>query len=179
MTRPMTADADISIRRAHGPADRAAISELAHRIWPAHYAPIIGRAQVDYMLAHGYTPTALAAAEEAGTVFYLAEQAGQALGYAALAPGPEPATMLLDKLYLDASARGQGIGRRLLAYLIDAARAAGARRLTLRVNRHNTASIAFYKRAGFVIVAEHAKAIGHGYVMDDYLMTMALTGRSR
>ena len=175
----MTADADISIRRAQGPADRAAIRELAHRIWPAHYAPIIGRAQVDYMLAHGYTPTALAAAEEAGTVFYLAEQAGQALGYAALATESAPATMLLDKLYLDASARGQGIGRRLLAYLIDAARAAGARRLTLRVNRHNTASIAFYKRAGFVIVAEHAKAIGHGYVMDDYLMTMALTGRSR
>ncbi len=175
----MTSNADISIRRAHGPADRAAISELAHRIWPAHYAPIIGHAQVDYMLAQGYTPTALAAAEDAGTAFYLAEQAGQALGYAALAPGPEPATMLLDKLYLDASARGQGIGRGLLAYLIDAARAGRARQLTLRVNRHNTASIAFYKRAGFVIVAEHAKAIGHGYVMDDYLMTMALTGRSR
>ena len=126
------------------------------------------------MLAHGYTPTALAAAEEAGTVFYLAEQAGQALGYAALAPESAPATMLLDKLYLDASARGQGIGRRLLVYLIDAARAASARQLTLRVNRHNTASIAFYQRAGFVVVAEHAKAIGHGYVMDDYLMAMDL-----
>ena len=87
--------------------------------------------------------------------------------------------MLLDKLYLDASARGQGIGRRLLAYLIDAARAAGARRLTLRVNRHNTASIAFYQRAGFVVVAEHAKAIGHGYVMDDYLMAMDLSARNR
>ena len=30
------------------------ISELAHTIWNAHYVPIIGQEQVDYMLGQMY-----------------------------------------------------------------------------------------------------------------------------
>ena len=173
----VTTTTETTLRTAAGPADQATISALAHRIWPEHYGPIIGMAQVDYMLAQSYTTAALAAAEAAGTTFYLAEQAGHEVGYAALAPGDEADTRLLDKLYLAAETRGQGLGRRLLEHLITAARTSGARRLALRVNRHNAASIAFYQRMGFHIVDAHALDIGGGYVMDDYRMTMALSGR--
>ena len=167
------------IRTAAGRADQAAITALAYRIWPEHYGPIIGQAQVDYMLARGYTPDALAAAERAGTTFYLAEQAGRAVGYAALAPGSDAHTCMLDKLYLVAETRGQGLGRRLVEHLIAAARVRGATRLSLRVNRHNAASIVFYQRVGFQIVDAHALDIGHGYVMDDYRMTRTLSAHSR
>jgi len=48
------------------------------------------------------------------------------------------------------AARRRGVARRLLSELVTAARAAGARRVTLEVARGNTAARALYASAGFV-----------------------------
>src|SRR5699024_439770 len=50
----------------------AELSRLAHIIWREHYPPIIGHEHVEYMLARGYTPAALAAEQAAGGHFLLA-----------------------------------------------------------------------------------------------------------
>ena len=46
-------------------------------------------------------------------------------------------------------ARGTGLGRRLLAELVDRARAAGAERLVLEVRADNVAARGLYDSAGF------------------------------
>ena len=83
----------------------------------------------------------------------------------------------LDKLYLLAENRGQGIGGQLIGWARETAGTLDARALCLRVNRDNAASVAMYRHAGFEIEREDVKSIGNGFVMDDYVMRLPLDGR--
>jgi GNAT superfamily N-acetyltransferase len=164
--------APVELVPADTPALLAELSALAHVIWHQHYAPIIGREQVEYMLAEGYSEAALARQWAAGTRFTLARHDARYVGFAAVSLDPVDAAMAwLDKLYVHIDARGLGVGRRLVARAAAQAREADAQVLRLRVNRHNTDSIAAYQRLGFAMEGEDVKDIGGGFVMDDYLMT--------
>ena len=57
-------------------------------------------------------------------------------------------------------------------------RLAEGRRVWLTVNKHNTDSIQFYLRQGFVVVEDIVTDIGNGYVMDDYLMETRVTDQA-
>ncbi|MFO1081677.1 MAG: GNAT family N-acetyltransferase [Reyranellaceae bacterium] len=57
-------------------------------------------------------------------------------------------------LAVDRSARGRGTGWTLLDGVVEAVRAAGARRLFLEVACDNDAACALYRRAGFVPAGE-------------------------
>jgi GNAT superfamily N-acetyltransferase len=93
-------------------------------------------------------------------------------GFAHAFAEPAPATWKLDKLYVHPHHQRQGIGSALLARIIDHARRAGASRLVLRVNRHNAIALAAYAKYGFRTYGEDTLDIGHGFVMDDYLMAL-------
>ena len=60
---------------------------------------------------------------------------------------------LLEDLYVDAGARGAGLGRALVAGVLDRARARGCRRAELDVNESNTAAVALYESFGFSAAA--------------------------
>lgn len=60
-------------------------------------------------------------------------------------------------IYLDAGARGRGIGRRLLEALIDVARERGYWKLVSRIFPFNTASRALCRRCGFREVGVYQK----------------------
>lgn len=55
----------------------------------------------------------------------------------------------IKRLWVDASMRGTGLGRRLLGAIEEAARAAGATRVRLDTNRTLTEAIRLYRRAGY------------------------------
>jgi ribosomal-protein-alanine N-acetyltransferase len=55
----------------------------------------------------------------------------------------------INNLAVRPDLRRRGLGRRLLAGVLDAAAAAGARRATLEVRRSNLAAIRLYAQAGF------------------------------
>lgn len=54
-----------------------------------------------------------------------------------------------ESVYVAADARGQGVGRALLAAIVDAAEAAGLWTLIAGVMAENTASLVLHERAGF------------------------------
>ncbi|VVM05550.1 diamine N-acetyltransferase [Methylacidimicrobium cyclopophantes] len=56
----------------------------------------------------------------------------------------------LEDMIVDPRWRGRGIGERLLQEVIQGARAASCRRLTLLTDGANAAAIRFYSRAGFL-----------------------------
>lgn len=165
----------VTLIEADTAAAHARLATLAHEIWHEHYPGIISRAQIDYMLERGYSAATLVAEQRAGTRFVLAERDATAIGFAAVSPDPNaPDTVWLDKLYVRAEARGTGAGRRLIADAIAHAQGLGARQLRLRVNRHNAGAVAAYRAMGFEVETYDRKDIGHGYVMDDYLMALTL-----
>lgn len=167
----------IHLQAATDRAALARLSALAHIIWHEHYVPIIGRDQVEYMLATGYGVDALDEARAHGSQFTLALLDDADRGYAGLSPdAPNPNIVWLDKLYVHADARGSGLGRALVVHAAQQAAILRASQLWLRVNRHNADSIAAYQRLGFGIERADVKEIGQGYVMDDYLMRAPVSG---
>jgi phosphinothricin acetyltransferase len=88
-----------------------------------------------------------------GLPWLVAERAGEVIGYAYAAPfRPRPAYRfcLEDSIYLDPHARGQGVGRLLLAELIAQCEARGARQMLAVIgDSANVASIGVHRACGF------------------------------
>ncbi len=159
-----------SLREVNTLPDLKIIETLAREIWLEHYTPIIGEAQVQYMLARFQTAERLMADIADHNYHYiLLETGGQPAGYAAWQPDPQQSAAFLSKLYVHARYRGQGLGRQLLDHIC---RQSGARKIWLTVNKQNVNSIRAYQKMGFVIADTLVSDIGGGYVMDDYLMEL-------
>ena len=88
-----------------------------------------------------------------GGLFEVVEDAAQRIvGCAGLLP-LSPQRAELCKMYLQASARGRGLGRRLLERTLDAARRGGFSEVWLETNSVLTAAITLYASYGFQPVA--------------------------
>lgn len=156
----------------NSPEQIGRIASLAEEIWSEHYASILEEAQIRYMLDNFQSPGAIAAQiAEKGYRYYLLTQAGVPAGYVGMQP--EEGKLFLSKLYLRREARGQGLSRRITAFLEGFAAAGGLSAVWLTVNRQNP-SVEIYKKLGFAVIQEQVADIGGGYVMDDYIMEKAL-----
>jgi len=146
---------------------------LAHIIWPEHYTAIIGSAQVEYMLAafHG-KPYLQAQIENDNFHYFLIKHEAESLGY--IGVQVRDGEVFLSKLYVLSSARGRGVGKLAMNFVMDFARQLAAKCVTLTVNKYNTNTIAAYHKMGFVTTGEICVDIGEGYQMDDYEMALAL-----
>ena len=74
---------------------------------------------------------------------------------------------------------GRGTGKIRLAHVCERAAALGAREVWMQVNKRNERAIGAYRKAGFRIEKEATFDIGHGFVMDDYLMAKKLPESAR
>jgi L-amino acid N-acyltransferase YncA len=82
----------------------------------------------------------------------VARQNGQVMGWAALSPVSGRCVyggVAEVSVYIAASARGQGLGRRLLQALIDESERTGLWTLQAGIFPENKASLAVHKRCGF------------------------------
>ncbi|MBK9116588.1 MAG: GNAT family N-acetyltransferase [Betaproteobacteria bacterium] len=84
----------------------------------------------------------------------LAGPAGAAIGCIALRPiavdgTADGAVGEIKRLFVQPAARGQGLGERLVAAIVDIARAAGYRELKLDTLLHMTDARRLYERLGF------------------------------
>lgn len=147
----------------------ATVAALAREIWYEYYVPLIGRAQVDYMVARFQTQEAMAAQMASGYEYYLVQRGGTEIGYFAVQPQPEDRRLFLSKLYLLDRHRGSGTGRACMEFIERLGRDRGLTALWLTVNKGNP-SVQAYQRLGFSIAAEIVMDIGGGFVMDDYRM---------
>lgn len=150
---------------AHSEADAAQVADLAARCWRPHYTPIIGGAQVDYMLAKFQSSAAILEQIAEGRDYRIIEQGGSHLGY--LATDLEDDHLFLSKLYVLPQSQGRGVGRWAIEHLAQAHPELAIR---LTVNKHNHGTIAFYERVGFLKDGPVVADIGNGYVMDDWKM---------
>ncbi len=150
------------------------LAELARAIWLAHYPAIISLAQIDYMLDQRYKPGLIKQLLARGDLWLAARADDELVGFA---HGMElqDGDFKLDKLYVGTDWQRHGIGGELIAKVASHARKHGCNRLLLRVNRQNQQAIDAYLKHGFTVATIIVEDIGHGYVMDDYVMTKELT----
>jgi GNAT superfamily N-acetyltransferase len=152
------------------------LRELATDIWRHSYSEMLAPAQIEYMLAWMYGAETIRAELATGVHWETIEFDGAAIGYLAAEHGAE---VKLHKLYLLPGQQGRGFAQRALAHVTELARAWGAARVMLNVNKHNARAIRAYERAGFSVVEAVVNDIGGGFVMDDFIMALTIAPETR
>lgn len=165
---------DVIIRFADT-EDINSIGFLAHQIWPATYGHILSEAQLQYMLQMMYSPASLKKQmQEQQHVFMLAELEDEPVGFASFSETQAPGIFKLHKIYVSTAIQGKGLGKALLAAVIEEIKTLGATALQLNVNRNNKAK-EFYERQGFTVIKEEDIDIGNGYLMNDCVMEIVFS----
>ena len=150
------------------------LSRLADIIWHEYYLPILGPAQVAYMLENIQSKANLEADIETGKLdYFLIKSEGQSAGYLAIQLQEDK--LFISKLYLLKEARGQGYAYQIMQKMVDLAAKEHKKVLELTVNKYNVGSIAFYEKYGFIRTESIVSPIGGGFVMDDYVYQYPLT----
>ena len=108
-----------------------------------------------------------------GGEIVIAVRDGEVVGTAAVAPHGPDGAWEMAKLAVDPSARGHGVGRRLVERCIAFAAAHGARRVVLVSNHQLTAAIRIYEALGFV----HKPLLESEYATADVYMELELGKR--
>jgi ribosomal protein S18 acetylase RimI-like enzyme len=151
------------------------IARMAHEVWNEHYVPLIGQAQVDYMVARFQSAEAIRSQIDSGYEYFQIQQSGESIGYAAIRHDASERRLFISKLYVLAAHRKSGAGRRSLDLIEQMARERAATHLWLTVNKGNP-SVRAYERLGFRITEAIVMDIGGGYVMDDFKMERPVSG---
>jgi ribosomal protein S18 acetylase RimI-like enzyme len=82
--------------------------------------------------------------------------------------------MFLSKIYLTQEARGKGIARRIIDFLVEQTQNQKLKQIRLTVNKNNSNSIAIYQKLGFKKTDAIVTDIGQGYVMDDFVLVRTI-----
>jgi ribosomal protein S18 acetylase RimI-like enzyme len=150
------------------------VTKLAHLIWPDTFRDILKPEQLQFMLEWMYTPQTLASQLESGHQFFLLENEQGNIGYMGIELDHSSGNLLkIHKLYILPSHQGQGYGKLMIEHAVAVAKSNGNSAITLNVNRFNK-SVRFYQALGFQMIKEENIDIGHGYLMEDYVMELAL-----
>ena len=127
----------------------------------AEDAPELSRLYLAYRVFYGEAPEEQRAAAfilerltQSSGRYFLARHGNDAIGFMHLMPSTNTLAMrptwLLEDLYVDIAARGQGVGTALLSHAEAFARSTGAERLTLATARDNLAAQHIYHKLGYV-----------------------------
>jgi putative acetyltransferase len=140
------------------PEDDAQVAAIIRAVMPELGASGAGfaihDAEVDHMYAAYARPRA---------TYNVVTSEGRLVGGGGVAPleGGDADTCELKKMYFLCEARGQGMGRKLLARCLEAARAHGFRRCYLETLTGMDAAQHLYRQAGFEKLGAPLGATGH------------------
>ncbi len=161
------------IQRVSNSEQISTVVTLAREIWHEHFPSVITVGQIEYMLGKFLcAPVIQAQIQENYEYGLLLDDTG-AQGFLAVEPQADH-RLFLSKLYVRKQARGAGLASEGMRYMQDLCRAHDLNSIWLTVNIRNDLAVSVYRRLGFEVVDTQAKAIGQGYVMDDYIMEKKL-----
>ena len=157
-------------------AKTPAIAALADTIWREHYTPIIGAAQVEYMLVKFQSAEQIRIdIKRNDYIYFTAEyiKSGEMIGYCAVQPKED--YLSLSKIYVRKDYRGRGVARSFVNEVTALCRYEyGFGKICLTVNKHNDNSIAAYHKMGFETIDSIKTDIGGGFFMDDFVMEVRI-----
>lgn len=148
------------------------VAALAKPIWEEHFTPLIGPAQVAYMVDKFQSAPAISAQLAAGYEYFLLVADAACCGYIGI--HQEEGRLFLSKLYIKKEFRGRSLASCALVFLKTLSTLRGLGAIYLTCNKYNAATLAIYDHLGFRITDSQVADIGSGYVMDDYILTYEL-----
>ena len=151
------------------PADAETLAALAERTFRDTFAAYNADDDMEAYVGESFSLDRMRAELADGANTFLVAFVGggdSPAGYAKLRTGiaepcvTGPAPVELQRIYVDRSAVGRGVGAALMRASLEAARDAGHRTLWLGVWERNVRAIAFYAQWGYATVGEHLFRLG-------------------
>ena len=165
----------ITIRKAI-PEDAALIAKLSRQTFYETFADSNTTSDMDKFMNEQFNNEVLMEeVETPGSIFYLAYENDQPVGYIRLRNGdnhPEfkgASSIEIARIYAIKKSIGKGVGRELMLKCIDIAQEMNRDIIWLGVWEKNERAIAFYQKWGFEKFAEHEFVLGND-VQTDWLM---------
>lgn len=146
------------------------LENLAREIWNQHFVPIIGQAQVDYMLEKFQSFIPMKKQISNGMYYYMINYDGENVGYCGFKRDEN--RVFLSKIYVKLAHRGNGFSKMLFEKVRGFAVKNNLNAVYLTVNKHNDNTISIYKHMGFKVIDSVVTDINSGFVMDDYIMQL-------
>ena len=159
---------DCKLQAVHTEEQVRQLCALAKEIWTEHFTPLLEPGQVPYMLDKFQSPAAVSRQLEEGYLYYFLICDGKPVGYSGVKP--ENDALFLSKIYITKEYRGKKLARFAMEQYVAYCRKNGLRKIWLTVNRHNSNTIAAYRKMGFETVRAQVTEIGGDSVLDDYIM---------
>jgi diamine N-acetyltransferase len=155
--------------------DISRIQAVARITWPETFKEILSPEQIEYMLNWMYSYEAIyKSITDPNQSFWLFEKDGEVFGFAGIEHHYKGKnTTKLHKIYVLPAAQGMQVGKHLIERVKEEALKAGSEEIYLNVNRFNKAT-GFYEHIGFRVIAEENIDIGNGYLMEDFVMALAI-----
>ncbi len=153
------------------PEDISLLHSLAKEIQIPYFTPMIGEAQITYMLDLFLSEDAVKEQLQKGYQYRLVYADGILCGYFGVCPEGEK--LFLSKFYLKEEFRGNGIASKMMEEVCNLGE--GLKAVYLTVNKQNHHPILVYQSLGFSITDSVETDIGNGYIMDDYIMEKPLS----
>ena len=147
-------------------------ADFAQSVFIDYYTDLIGYDQSVYMADKFLSAEAISTLINDGAIFNLVMEDDKILGFYECKKEEE--RVFLSKLYVEKNYRGKGIGRYMFDDLLSYTKDNNLNRIYLTVNKGNTPSFNIYRHLGFEIIDSVETDIGHGYIMDDYIMELKI-----
>ena len=146
------------------------VAVLANEIWHQHFIPIIGEAQVEYMVEKFQSYPAISKQiNENGYEYFRIYLDDIFAGYTGV--HEEDGALFLSKLYIKQDCRGHKLASHTLQFLIALCKERNLKKIWLTCNKYNANTLAIYDHLGFKVTDEQVADIGNGFVMDDFILT--------
>lgn len=149
------------------------LAGLAGSIWREYWPSLIGEAQTEYMIERFQSLSAIQRdMREHDYEYWLvrSEQDGRVVGYTGGHVEPQTNRFFVSKIYLRSAERGKHFASAVVRFYEELCRERGLRAMYLTVNKGNELGIRAYEGNGFTTIDAVETNIGHGFIMDDYIM---------
>lgn len=167
----------ISIRKA-GASDAAKLAAIGRMTFVETFAHANTKEDMQQYMSKAFTEKQLLAElAEPGSTFLMAFDRDRLAGYAKLRTSQNPAELKnnkaleLQRIYARKSYQGKNVGKQLMEYGLEMAKAMGFDTLWLGVWEYNPRAIAFYEKWGFEKFGEQSFTLGYD-TQTDILMKM-------
>lgn len=157
------------------PEEQEELAEMAGAIWREYWPALIGETQTEYMIENFQSLEAVKRqmseeAYEYWNVVYEEDGEARVVGYTGGHEEPETNRFFISKIYLKAEERGRGFASKVIAFYENLCKERGLSAMYLTVNKYNELGIRAYRGKGFETIDAVETDIGHGFIMDDYIM---------
>ena len=149
---------------------------MAHDIWNEYWPAIIGQEQTTYMVERfqSYDAITRDMAENDYEYWFVVtdkdEPTERIVGFTGGHNEPETNRFFISKIYLLEQERGKHFASDVIAFYNDLCLQRGLAAMYLTVNKRNELGIRAYQGKGFETIDAVAADIGHGFIMDDFIM---------